>query len=352
MSDMIEETAGRLFAAHAEASFTAHPAKAADGAASWTHDLWREIEGLGFPLALAAEADGGFGLPPLDALALPRIAAAHGAPVPLGETMIANWLLSLAGLPPAEGPATLVAGLKVTNGWLSGAARRAPYGRRAATFVALAEGPAGAPLLTRAVEARVASEGINLAGEPRNDLVFDTEAETAPAPIDAGTLFALGAALRAQQLAGAMEAALEMTVAYAQERKQFGRPIGKFQAIQQNLAVMAAQTAAARAAADMGAEALPRALSAPEDFAMIAGAAKLRASEAAGLVAATAHQTHGAIGFTQEYRLHLLTRRLWSWRDEYGAEGAWAERIGARVAAVGAEAFWPGLTALDQEDAA
>ena len=42
--------------------------------------------------------------------------------------------------------------------------------------------------------------------------------------------------------------------------------------------------------------------------------------EAAGIGAAIAHQMHGAIGFTQEHQLHYLTRRLWSWRDEFGNE--------------------------------
>ncbi|QIE55035.1 acyl-CoA dehydrogenase [Pikeienuella piscinae] len=354
MSDMIAETANRLFAAHEEASLAAHPAKAAEGAARWTPELWREIEELGFPLALARESEGGFGLAPLEALSLPRIAAAHCAPVPLAETMLANWLLTIAGLPAASGPATLASGVEITDNRLSGAAARTPYGRHAATTVVLGYGPGGKTLIARAGRARVAREGFNLAGEPRDDLDLDTaEAEVAPSPIGANALPALGATLRAQQLAGAMEATLDLTVSYAREREQFGRPIGKFQAIQQNLAVMAAQTAAARAAADMAADALPRALSAPEDFALIAGAAKLRASEAAGTVAAIAHQTHGAIGFTQEYQLHPLTRRLWAWRDEYGSEGVWAERLGARVAAAEADLFWPALTAMDEgEDAA
>lgn len=350
MSDMIAETAGRLFTAHKEASFAAHPAIAADGAARWTPELWREIEELGFPLALVPEDAGGFGLAPLEALSLIRMAAAHGAPVPLAETMLANWLLATAGLPAADGPATLVSGAAIVSGRLSGAAARAPYGRHAVTIVALVAGPDGAPLIARAAKARIVAEGHNLAGEPRDDLAFEAaDIETAPSPVAADALTALGATLRAQQLAGAMEAALDLTVSYAGEREQFGRPIGKFQAIQQNLAVMAGEAAAARAAADMAAEALPRALTAPEDFAMIAGAAKLRASEAAGIVAAIAHQTHGAIGYTQEYRLHPLTRRLWAWRDEYGSEGFWAERLGAAVAAAGADQFWPALTALDSE---
>ncbi|MEX2520050.1 MAG: acyl-CoA dehydrogenase family protein, partial [Paracoccaceae bacterium] len=255
MSDMIAEMAARLFAAHAEASFAAHPAKAAEGAARWTPELWREVEELGLPLALAPEDAGGFGLASLEALSLIRVAAAYAAPVPLAETMLANWLLTVAGLPAADGPATLVSGVDITNGRLSGATARAPYGRHAATVVALGAGPDGGALVARAAKTRIAAEGINLAGEPRDDLVFDgAMAETAPAPVAADALPALGAMLRAQQLAGAMEAALELTVSYANGREQFGRPIGKFQAIQQNLAVMAEQTAAARAAADMAAE--------------------------------------------------------------------------------------------------
>ena len=56
-------------------------------------------------------------------------------------------------------------------------------------------------------------------------------------------------------------------------------------------------------------------------------------------------QVHGAIGFTHEHRLHHLTRRLWSWRDEFGVESEWSIELGRRVAAQGAEAFWPSLTA-------
>ncbi len=59
--------------------------------------------------------------------------------------------------------------------------------------------------------------------------------------------------------------------------------------------------------------------------------AKARVGEAAGKVAEVCHQVHGAMGFTQEHPLHFATRRLWSWRDEFGHETFWQERIGRLV---------------------
>ena len=72
--------------------------------------------------------------------------------------------------------------------------------------------------------------------------------------------------------------------------------------------------------------------------------AKIVAGEAAGLAAAVSHQVHGAIGFTYEHALHFSTRRLWSWRPEFGSEAVWAEELGRRTAARGPEALWTDLT--------
>jgi alkylation response protein AidB-like acyl-CoA dehydrogenase len=73
--------------------------------------------------------------------------------------------------------------------------------------------------------------------------------------------------------------------------------------------------------------------------------AKIRVGEAAAAGAAIAHQVHGAIGFSQEPVLHRYTQRLWAWRDDFGSESVWAERLGQRVARNGAEALWPMLAA-------
>ena len=162
------------------------------------------------------------------------------------------------------------------------------------------------------------------------------------AGVDRAALYRRGALARAVLMAGAMERALDTAVTYAGERKQFGRPIGKFQAVQQNLAVMAGQVAAAGAAADAGVEALSIDDPAKQEF--LIAIAKTRVGDAATLASEIAHQVHGAIGFTKEYSLQLSTRRLWSWRDEFGGEAEWAAKVGAYVCAGGADALWPTLT--------
>ena len=139
-----------------------------------------------------------------------------------------------------------------------------------------------------------------------------------------------------------MERALDTAVTYAGERKQFGRPIAKFQAVQQQLAVMAGQVAAAGAAADVGVEALAVDDAARQEF--LIAIAKTRVGDAATLASEIAHQVHGAIGFTKDYSLQLSTRRLWSWRDEFGGDSEWAAKVGAYVCAGGADALWPTLT--------
>jgi alkylation response protein AidB-like acyl-CoA dehydrogenase len=187
--------------------------------------------------------------------------------------------------------------------------------------------------------------GSNLAGEPRDDLAA-AAAVAVPAPlpagIDPGALLRQGALFRAAQMAGAMEAALALSTAYANDRIQFGRPIAKFQAIQQQLALLAEEAAAALVAVESAATAVAGGL---RSAGLAVAAAKIRAGEAAGKVAEIAHQVHGAIGFTEEHALHRLTRRLWSWRDEFGNEADWSLALGRELTAAGAEALWPAITA-------
>ena len=152
-------------------------------------------------------------------------------------------------------------------------------------------------------------------------------------------LLPFGALIRAQQMVGAMERCLDHALRYAMERKQFGRAIGKFQAVQMMLAEAAGQYAAATAAADLAAEAYRS-----DGFDIAVAVAKARVGEAAGKVAEVCHQVHGAMGFTQEHPLHFATRRLWSWRDEFGHESFWQERIGRLVCRGGGAALWPMLT--------
>jgi acyl-CoA dehydrogenase len=347
LGSLLADTVARLFGALA----TKELIESAEQGA-WPEKLWRALEEGGLTLPLVPEAAGGAGGTWLDAHVVVRAAGRHTAPVPLAETIIAGALLSRAGLEVPFGPLTLAPvhateALTLARGagtlTLSGTATRVPWGRHAGHVVTVAELD-GRPMvaLVASSEARI-SEGANLAREPRDTLVFDGAAvrNAAPAPgVTGETIRLYGAMARAAQMAGALDACLEQAVRYATERKQFGRPIGSFQAIQQNLAVLAGHVAAAGIAAESAFRAADRG-----DARFEIAVAKIRVGEAAGIGAGIAHQTHGAIGFTYEHALHFATRRLWSWRAEFGSESAWARELGERVAARGADALWSDLTA-------
>ena len=151
----------------------------------------------------------------------------------------------------------------------------------------------------------------------------------------------MGAAIRSVQTAGALEAILSLTVAYANERVAFERPIGKFQAVQQNLARLAGEVAAALAVSSSAADAIAQTDTFDEAVFLEAASAKIRTAEAAAEGSAIAHQVFGAIGFTQEHILHRFTLRLLAWRDDFGNESYWAAELGRRVAGRGADEFWP-----------
>ena len=236
------------------------------------------------------------------------------------------------------------------NGWrLSGAATRVPYASFAARTVLIVDGPDGemAVALDGTGGADLA-RGKNIANEARDSLTFNNVrlSSDQAAPVKGGVsrdaLYRRGALARATMMSGALEKAMDLAVTYAQERQQFGRPISKFQAVQQNLAVLAGQTAAAVAAANLGIQALSE--TDPEHEEFLIAVAKTRVGEAATLACEIAHQVHGAIGFTKEYALQLSTRRLWSWREEFGGDPEWAAKVGAYACRRGADALWPMLT--------
>jgi acyl-CoA dehydrogenase len=306
--------------------------------------LWRTLEETGLArLTLPAEAGGSEGTLQ-DAAVVLAAAGAHAARVPLVETdLLAGWLLHAAGVPLPDGPLTAVAGaLEIDGTTVRGEVRRVPWARAAAGLAVLA----GAHVVLLGPGAVTLVEGTNLAEEPRDTVTVDGAAvAVVPAPDGAAAELRLRAALgRALLIAGAARGALAATVRYAGERVQFGRPIGRFQAVQQQLALAAGEVAAASAAASAAA-----ATAAADGFAapstrFAVGAAKSRTGEAAGAVARIAHQVHGAIGFTREHDLRLWTTRLWAWRDEDGSDAEWNAELGAAALAAGPAGLWPLVT--------
>ncbi len=313
-------------------------------AGEFQQQLWQAVEENGLTMALVPEKLGGAGLTYEDTQIIIRGAGQHGAPIPLAEAVLANGLMAEAGMTPPPGITTLAPVrrkdiLSLDGNRLNGVAGRVPWGRHADHVLVAAENK----FALVAKNQFSANENFNIAAEPRDTLSFEDAELVAIGELSghdtAAILYQYGAMLRAGQMAGALERILEMAVQYANDRTQFGRPIAKFQAIQQSLAVLAGNTAAAIAAATAAFKAADS-----KDPLFEIQVAKARASEAVGGATSIAHQTHGAIGFTYEHELHFLTRRLWSWRDEFGGSTYWSEAIGRDIAARGADNLWPYLT--------
>lgn len=298
------------------------------------------VEAAGLTSVLIPESAGGFGGTWDDAFALVRLAGRHAIQFPLGEAILATHLAHNVDIDtPGVGSIAASADGVFNNSTFTGSFIDVPWGRDLRHVLYFT---AERLIALETSKAREIHRRDNLAGEKRDTLHFD-KAPARTGEIDswgAGQLFRVMGLFRAAQIAGALEAALTLAVEYTRERKQFGRPLAAFQAIQQQLAVLAEETAAAIMAAAAGFHALNRG-----DAAFECAAAKFRADQAAAIGAGIAHQVHGAMGFTQEYPLQKFTRRLWAWRSEFGNERHWAAEIGACVAANGADNFWPDLVA-------
>lgn len=261
--------------------------------------MWQAFSESGFLDALVPEDAGGAGLSLADAAPLIALLGAHAVPLPVGDTMIARALLATAGRDVPAGPIAISTG--------TGAV---PFGAVASHLL---YGTYEAPMVS---DVSIEPTGVH------HDIDGYASA------LDGKALRPVAAVLRALLISGAAGRVMDMTAAYSNERIQFGKPIGKQQAVQQQLSVLAEQAVAARIAAAIGARSgLPPRLA-------DAAVAKHGASMAAGQIAAIAHAVHGAIGISEEYDLQLLTRRLHGWRLADGSEGYWSQVLGEmRIAA-------------------
>jgi acyl-CoA dehydrogenase len=350
-AELIEQSAQRLFAEQVDKATR----ERVEGGA-FDERLWQLAVDSGFSLALASEAAGGIGASWSAAVPILHGIGYWQVPLPLAETMVAGQLLSLAGMPVPDGPVALVeqgCGNALRAGGSGGALRidgsaaHVAWARHAtAALVSLADNRlALVDLRHAAVQCHAQLDASRM---PSDSVVFDSAPciAQAPNPLQlAQPVWTLGALARALMIVGALESALEQAVRYATERVQFGRPIGKNQAIQQQLALMAGDAGAARMAALAAAADAPSTLQTDAPAAPFSIAvAKVRAGEAATRACGIAHQVHGAIGFTREHSLHFATRRLWAWREQFGSDAWWAAALGRAAIAGGSAAFWPALT--------
>lgn len=295
----------------------------AEPAGAEARALWAEIEESGFADALTPEDMGGSGLGLADAALIAQICGRHAVPLPLPLSMSLRALLSTQGKAPS-GPLTIApAPLRMRGQEL--ACLGVPYGLTADWLLVNASDHDWLLPTATATRARAGGHG-SLAA----DITWPTwpsEAQFLPRAAGvAGNWNAVAAALISAQMAGAMARLLEMTIGYANDRVQFGKPIAKLQVIQQQISVMAEQTFAAHTASLIG-------LTGVAVDPHRAAVAKARCGEAAVIVTAVSHAVHGAIGVTDEYDLQLHTRRLHEWRGQYGGESYWQRQLGLALLA-------------------
>ena len=344
---IVAETAARILTDLADPQ-TVNRAKD-DG---WKEPLWRALSEAGLPLAWVPDELGGSGASLAEGFAVLGVAGRFALALPLAETMLAGWLLSRAGIAAPKGAMTVAPARPSDrislrpDGTLRGSAAAVPFASDAGHIAVLAEdGPQNIVALVQARDCKLEKRA-TLAGDSADAVSFDgvkpLVSAPAPAGLDRTALMLMGSVVRAVQTAGALEAILAMSVAYANERVAFERPIGKFQAVQQNLARLAGELAAALTVSGSAADALAQGGTLNDEAAFLeAASAKIRSAEAAAEGSAIAHQVFGAIGFTKEHVLHRFTLRMLSWRDDFGDENFWAAELGRRVARSGADEFWP-----------
>jgi alkylation response protein AidB-like acyl-CoA dehydrogenase len=299
---------------------------------------WEEMAELGWPGLALPEEWGGQGLGTVDLAVLFEEMGYSLAPSPLFSSTIAGlalahcgteeqrdrWLRPLAAGDTRGTPALFDAGSPALPGRFAMQSREDGDGvvldgekvlvmdAAAADFLLVATADGRRHVVPRE------AEGVSLSAEPsldptrrlysvRFDGVRVEAGETLPAaePEYAPVFFRACVALAAECTGGAQRA-LEMAVEYAKDRKQFGRPIGSYQAVSHRCAQMLLETENSRSAvygaawaADSEPDSLPRA----------ASMAKAYSSDAGWRVPNASIQVHGGIGFTWEHDLHFFLKR-------------------------------------------
>jgi alkylation response protein AidB-like acyl-CoA dehydrogenase len=300
--------------------------------------LWKELCELGWPGIAISEANGGQGLGTIELSILCEELGRVVAPVPFLASAMAACVIEQAGsdeqrerwLPGLAAGETIGA----LAGAVDGTAELVIGGAEADVFVLVENDGSG-----RLLAAQDAEVSPVAAIDPTRSAARVSAADGAGEQLEDGCP-GLGRALVAvsSELVGVSERALEMTVAYVKDRKQFGVPVGAFEAVSHRCAQMLLETEQARS---LVAFAAWSADADPDSLAEAAAMAKAAASQAGREVTAGAIQMHGGIGFTWEADVHWLFKRAQLDAALLGGAG----RHRARVAAILAEKITASTTA-------
>lgn len=311
--------------------------------ADFDADLWSRMDGLGLVRLTAPESAGGSGASWFDASELVTAAVRNGIRLPLAEhDLLACAVLNDAGLSSNDG---LVRTIAFTDA--KGEVTGVPWASAVDRVVVV-----GSPSDSGAFVADIATDdleivdGTNLIGEPRATLreVPDGVSRTA-VPASLAELASLKYALvRGIQVCAALERAVELALEHSTTRIQFGKPLAKLQAVQSLIADAAAETALARTATETALMAAVASGWSEYRLPFLVAVARSCAGHAATVVVRNVHQVHGAIGTTDEHRLHEYTRAALAWRGEAGSVRHWDQQVGGYANQAGPEGLWPLIT--------
>jgi|SRR5579859_3101628 len=292
--------------------------------------LWAKLAGQGFTGVTVPEEYGGMGLGTVELILVMEEAGYALVPGPFFSTVaLAAPVIDALGTsaqkkkylgPIASGQARSTLALVEKDGsWDPGQIELSAAGDRltgsklfvtdaaSASFIVVAARNGIFVVETNAPGLRIEPmKGMDLTRKIYSLNFKNTPAEKLAGGGDLARALDIGTAALAAELAGGMQRVLETTVAYAKTRKQFGKPIGIFQAVQHLCADIYLETESSRSAAYYAAWALQE--NTP-DAAKAVSVAKMYASDASRTVGNRGIQVHGGMGFTWENDLHLYYRR-------------------------------------------
>jgi alkylation response protein AidB-like acyl-CoA dehydrogenase len=268
-------------------------------------ETWKEVSELGWPGIFIGEEHGGQGLGTVELVILMEELGYALAPLPFLSNAAAGLVLQAAGSDEQKErwlPGIASGEQRGTVGILKddGEAKLVPDADSAAVILLL--GHEGARLVEPGqadIEAVQTMDATRRFSRVRADGGEPLEGDRIPG-------ISRAAAALAAELTGIAQRALEMSVDYARERKQFGRPIGSYQAVSHRCAQMMLETEGARSASYYAAWAAD---DEPDTLQLAACMAKAYASDAGWRVCSSALQVHGGIGFTWEHDLHFFLKR-------------------------------------------
>ncbi|MFC7686376.1 acyl-CoA dehydrogenase family protein [Ureibacillus sp. GCM10028918] len=327
MKDMIVDVVERIFKEKVEKETVDLLESGA-----WSEDVWQLILENEIEKVAVKEEHGGAGGDYEDLLHLYRLVGKYAVPIPFVEHTLANLVIDFANLHPLTELSTVhlaTKPLELAEGKVFGKLQQVPWARYAEKLVTLATEQGKQYLILMDLKDATIEKQTNLAAEPRDTLQFTDVKILASHPLPDEQhefLTKLQTAATVSKMVGAIDRAFELAVQFSKEREQFGRPIHRFQLVQQHLAILAGEQALSIAALD-NIIALLQEGEVTDEVAF----ARLKLDDASRIVATSSHQVHAAIGVTHEHRLHHYTRRLWAWRDEDFHAKYWKKELAQKM---------------------